>query len=162
MLEPASPSNEKKQLSLQDNPVDVTTEQLYLSYFTQELMSTLPESVRAVASRMAEPSGLREAAIALSAARLASIESEPQLSLLRRPRLQHFSEALNRFIAAVQQIRSHPTDIENVLAAVIHLVLFELEIGTLWGVCCHVAGLENLLMLHRDALMGSHLSLIHI
>ncbi|KAE8416609.1 hypothetical protein BDV36DRAFT_296902 [Aspergillus pseudocaelatus] len=133
ILEPASPSNEKKQLSLQDNPVDMTTEQLYISYFTQELMSMLPESIRAVASRMTEPSGVREAAIALSAARLASIESEPQLPPLRRPRLQHFSEALSRFIAAVQQIRSHPTDIENVLAAVIHLVLFELEVGTLWG-----------------------------
>ncbi|KAE8366965.1 hypothetical protein BDV27DRAFT_170377 [Aspergillus caelatus] len=146
ILEPASPSNEKKQLSLQDNPVDMTTEQLYISYFTQELMSMLPESVRAVASRMTEPSGVREAAIALSAARLASIESEPQLPPLRRPRLQHFPEALSRFIAAVQQIRSHPTDIENVLAAVIHLVLFELEVGTLWGgllPCCRTRELAH-------------------
>ncbi|KAE8333185.1 hypothetical protein BDV39DRAFT_214813 [Aspergillus sergii] len=143
-------------ISLQDSPIGKTTEQLYLSYFTQELMSTLPESVRAVASRMTELSSLREAAIALSAARQASTEGVSQLSPPRKPRLQHFSEALSRFISAVQQIRSHPTDIENVLAAVIHLVLFDLEVGTLWGVCCHVSGLENLLMLHHNVLMESH------
>ncbi|OGM45180.1 hypothetical protein ABOM_005908 [Aspergillus bombycis] len=154
--ERASPPNEKRQLPLQDNVLGIATEQLYVSYFTEELTNMLPESVRAVASRMAELSSLREAAIALSAARLASIESEQQLAPLRIPRFQHFSEALSRFISAVQHIRSYPADIESVLAAVIHLVLFELEVGTLWGVCCHVAGLENLLMLHQDALMDSH------
>ncbi|KAE8402983.1 hypothetical protein BDV37DRAFT_149759 [Aspergillus pseudonomiae] len=148
IVEPASPPNDHRQ---QDNLWGMTTEQLYLSYFTQELTNMLPESVRAVASRMTELSSLREAVIALSAARLASIESEQQ----RRPRFQHFSEALSRFISAVQHIRTSPADIENVLAAVIHLVLFELEVGTLWGVCCHVAGLENLLMLHQDVLMES-------
>ncbi|KAB8219327.1 hypothetical protein BDV33DRAFT_231569 [Aspergillus novoparasiticus] len=123
----------KEQISLQDSPTGKTTEQLYLSYFTQELRSMLPESIRSVACRMAEISCLREAAIALSAARLASTEGVSQLSALRKPRLQHFSEALSRFISAVQQIRSHPTNIENVLPAVIHLVLFELEVRTLWG-----------------------------
>ncbi|KAE8377407.1 hypothetical protein BDV26DRAFT_263745 [Aspergillus bertholletiae] len=158
--QPLSLPDEKKQLSFQKSAVCVTTEQLYLSYFSQELVTTLPESVRAVASKMTELSGLREAAIAVSAARLASIKSEPRLSphiipLFQRPRLQHFSEALSRFISAVQQIQSHPADVENVLAAVIHFILFELVVGTLWGVYCHVAGLDNLLMLHQDVLMES-------
>ncbi|KAF7593937.1 hypothetical protein BBP40_010444 [Aspergillus hancockii] len=85
-------------------------------------------------------------------------ESEPWLSpstipLLRKPRPQHFLEALSHFSSAVQQVRAHPADIESVLAAVILFNLFELELGTLWGVHCHVTGLEKLLMLHQNSLM---------
>ncbi|KAB8234988.1 uncharacterized protein BDW43DRAFT_309817 [Aspergillus alliaceus] len=116
--EPGPVPKRRFQLPLQSNAAVMTAEQLYLAYFTRQMLNMFPESVRGVASRITGLPGLREAVIALSAARLAYIESESRLSptttaFLGRPRLQYFVEALSRFNSAVQQIRAHTTDVEN-------------------------------------------------
>ncbi|OJI88446.1 hypothetical protein ASPTUDRAFT_35429 [Aspergillus tubingensis CBS 134.48] len=134
------------------------SDQLYLNQYFAHTVDLLPASVRPIVWRMSTLPALYNATLAFSAARFAYSLGTPYLTqskTLIRPNRHFFIQSLNYFSRAIQLLQQNPSQLDDIFATIVFLILFENVVGTVHSYYSHLQGLQTLTLCYHQALSAT-------